>query len=108
MAATGGLVYKKDWSPKRQEKLRKIYREIVADGIITVKEIKKVLKKMGYYLDDQQAAQFLRTMDTNRDGRISYDEFFVAIKTFSIYYPKTPKALRKNKDKKKDKKKYKY
>lgn len=101
MAATGGLVIKKEWSAKRQAKLTKMYREIVKDGKVTPKEIKKVLKKMGYYVDEQQATQFLFAMDTNRDGRISYSEFFAAMKTFSMSYPKTPKALRKKKDKKK-------
>lgn len=95
MAATGGLVYKKEWSAKRQNKLRKMYKEICEDGKVTPKEIRKVLKKMGYYVDDYQAAQFLMAMDANGDGRLSYNEFFTAMKTFSMGYPKTPKYMRK-------------
>ena len=106
LAPTGGLVIKNTWSPKREQKLRKMYREIVADGRVTPKEVKKVLKKMGYYVDEHQAQQVLFAMDTNRDGRISFDEFYVAMKTFSMNFPKTPKALRKSKKDKKMKKKY--
>ena len=104
--ATGYRVIKANWSPKRDAKLMKLYREIVADGKITPKEAKKVLKKMGYEVSKEEALQFLFTLDVNRDGIISCEEFMAGVHAFSCNYPKTPKAYRKKS--KKDKKKYKY
>eukprot|EP01107_Rhizomastix_libera_P000900 TRINITY_DN116_c0_g1_i5.p1 TRINITY_DN116_c0_g1~~TRINITY_DN116_c0_g1_i5.p1 ORF type:complete len:167 (-),score=36.75 TRINITY_DN116_c0_g1_i5:120-620(-) len=89
MAVGPGMYIKQQWSDKREKKLYKIYHKAVKDGVITPKELKKCLIKFGYMVNDMQAMQILYTLDTNRDGHISYQEFNSGVKRFAAVFPRT-------------------
>jgi len=50
--------------------------------------MKKCLIKFGYLVNDMQAMQILYTLDTNRDGHISYQEFNAGIRQFAAVFPR--------------------
>eukprot|EP01106_Pelomyxa_sp_JSP_P005142 TRINITY_DN181_c0_g1_i12.p2 TRINITY_DN181_c0_g1~~TRINITY_DN181_c0_g1_i12.p2 ORF type:complete len:223 (+),score=57.70 TRINITY_DN181_c0_g1_i12:99-767(+) len=93
-----GLYYKPIWTIKREQKLAKLYNEVMADGVLEAKEMKHVLKKFGYHVSDEEAMWVLASMDLNHDGNISYDEFRFGIQSFCVSWPrirapgKMPKA----------------
>ena len=97
---------KDKWSEKREKKLRANYDEIMKDQYMSVAEVKSCLGQMGYALDDQQCLSFLYTIDKNRDGRISWEEFRDGVKELVTRYAQNGKD-KKGKDKKdkKDKEK---
>lgn len=82
------------WSYKRENKVRSLYRQVARDGAISGREMQYVLNRLGYMVSYQEALQVLFTLDTNRDGHISCNEFVNGIRTFSLTYPKTPKKYR--------------
>ena len=98
LAADGKHKIKDKWSEKREKKLHKAYVEIMRDQYMSVAEVKHVLEKMGYILNDQQCLCFLYTIDTNRDGHISWEEFRDGVRQLVAVYAKNGK---KKKDKKK-------
>jgi len=73
------------------------------DQYMSVAEVKQCLAGMGYNLDDQQCLSFLYTIDKNRDGRISWEEFRDGVKQLVTMYAQNGKGDKK-KDKKGDKK----
>ncbi|CAF0887003.1 unnamed protein product [Rotaria sordida] len=46
-----------------------------SDGYITTKEIKQTMKELGEPITDKQAKAMLKSADSNRDGKLSKDEF---------------------------------
>ena len=95
MAATGYMVMCGKWTPKREAKVRMLYAQAARDGAISVSEVQWVLNRLGYMVSYQEALQFLFTLDTNRDGHISCNEFCDGVRAFVACYPKTPKKYRK-------------
>ena len=95
-----GMYMKPTWSKKREEKLAKLYRKCMKDGVFTPREMQKCLKKFGYLVSDQHALQILFMMDTNRDGRLDFREFVVGMKQFVTVYPRTRKVKELKKQKK--------
>jgi len=101
------------WDEKREKKLQTAYNEIMKDQFMSVAEVKACLLEMGYDLNDQQCLSFLYTIDKNRDGRISWEEFRDGVKQLVTMYAQNGKGAKdgkkgkdgKDKDKKdKDKK----
>jgi hypothetical protein len=91
------MFYKPIWTHKREHKLQKIYYKITKDGVITHKEILKVLKEFHYELSLGEAQMFFSVLDRNRDGHISLEEFRLALQEFVVAYPRmmNPKKARK-------------
>eukprot|EP00727_Mastigamoeba_balamuthi_P011272 m51a1_g6768 putative troponin skeletal muscle-like (73) ;mRNA; r:107501-107827 len=56
------------------------------DGFIDRSEIMEVLKTAGVPANmiDQMAADVFAKADTNKDGRISFEEFQILMKTFPL------------------------
>ena len=94
MAATGYAVISGKWSYKREAKVRAIYAQVARDGALSAREVQYALNRLGYMVSYQEAIQFLFTLDTNRDGHISANEFCNGVRTFAMAYPKTPKKYR--------------
>ena len=44
-------------------------------GFITAHELREVFRRLDHQISDQQITTVLRDVDTDRDGKISYDEF---------------------------------
>jgi len=97
---------KDKWDEKREKKLRTAYDEIMKDQYMSVAEVKACLSQLGYELDEKQCLSFLYTIDKNRDGRISWEEFRDGVKALVSRYAKNGTSKgKKDKDKKdKDKK----
>ena len=87
-AMQAGMYFKPVWSPKRMQKLQKAYYDVTKDGVITPKEMKKVLKKFGYKISPYEAQWILATLDRNRDGRIDFNEFYMGIQQFCMSWPR--------------------
>jgi len=83
------MYYKPVWTPKREAKLVKVWAKIAKDGRITHKEIKKLLEKFHYKVNDHEAQWFFHTLDVNRDGRIDFPEVRLAMQQFVMTYPRT-------------------
>jgi len=94
---------KGDWNEKREKKLHTAYNEIMKDQYMSVAEVKQCLLEMGYDLNDQQCLSFLYTIDKNRDGRISWEEFRDGVKELVTKYAKNGKGKKDKKDKDKGK-----
>ena len=47
------------------------------DGFITKEELKKGLLKFGISVDDSKVETMIKNADTDKDGKINYDEFLV-------------------------------
>jgi len=90
---------KDKWDEKREGKLRAAYDEIMKDQYMSVAEVKSCLAQLGYNLDDQQCLAFLYTIDKNRDGRISWEEFRDGVKELVTRYAKNG-TCKEGKDKK--------
>ncbi|KAH9491997.1 hypothetical protein Btru_029596 [Bulinus truncatus] len=45
------------------------------DGVITAREFRSAVAKLGQNLSDAEVAEFLRSVDKDGDGVISYEEF---------------------------------
>ena len=95
MAATGYLVISGKWTYKREAKVRALYAQVARDGAISAREVQYALNRLGYMVSYQEALQFLFTLDTNRDGHISANEFCNGVRMFAMGYPKTPKKYRR-------------
>jgi len=95
---------KSEWNEKREKKLRSAYNEIMKDQYMSVAEVRKCLLEMGYDLNDQQCLCFLYTIDKNRDGRISWEEFRDGVKQLVTSFAKNGKKKDKKDKDKKDKK----
>eukprot|EP01097_Dermamoeba_algensis_P009237 TRINITY_DN6442_c0_g1_i1.p1 TRINITY_DN6442_c0_g1~~TRINITY_DN6442_c0_g1_i1.p1 ORF type:complete len:226 (+),score=67.06 TRINITY_DN6442_c0_g1_i1:140-817(+) len=96
---------KSEWNAKREEKLRKYYNECVADGKLTIPEVKKCFEKLDYSLTDAEVQKFITTVDKNRDGQVQWTEFLEGAKELTKSHPKSGKKDKKDKkDKDKDKK----
>jgi len=93
---------KDKWDEKREKKLRTAYDEIMKDKYMSVAEVKDCLAQLGYNLEDQQCLAFLYTIDKNKDGQISWEEFRDGVKELVSRYAKNGES-KKSKDKKKDK-----
>ena len=44
-------------------------------GYITVKELREVLSRLNHHVSEHRISEVLREIDTDRDGKISYEEF---------------------------------
>ena len=49
------------------------------DGFITREELKKGLAKFGLDVDDSKIESMVKKADTDKDGKINYDEFLVVM-----------------------------
>lgn len=49
--------------------------DLNGDGFISKHELKKILAAAGDKMAEKEAEELLREADTNKDGKISYDEF---------------------------------
>lgn len=49
------------------------------DGFITKEELKTGLAKFGLNVDDDKIQTMLTKADTDKDGKINYDEFLVVM-----------------------------
>lgn len=47
----------------------------VLSGYITVDELREVLNRLNHNVSDNRIADVLREIDTDQDGKISYEEF---------------------------------
>ena len=61
----------------RRENIRQIFRDIDADGDGTVdsKELRRGVERAGLKISDEQLRAAFKRMDSDRDGRLSFDEF---------------------------------
>jgi len=82
------MYFKPVWTPKRDAKLQKEWYKIARDGRVTHKEIKKLLEKFHYKVNDYEAQWFYNTLDRNRDGRIDMPEVRIAMQQFIMTYPR--------------------
>ena len=44
-------------------------------GFITVDELQEVLRRLNHHVSQHRVKEVLRQIDTNHDGKISYEEF---------------------------------
>ena len=45
------------------------------EGYITVDELREVLSRLNHNVSEKRIGEVLRGIDTDRDGKISYEEF---------------------------------
>ena len=45
------------------------------NGYITTKELNEILSRMGRHLNRHEVEAMIKTLDTNGDGKVSFDEF---------------------------------
>ena len=57
-ALTPDMYYKPIWTPKREMKLQAIWYQITCDGVITFREIMRVLHHFGYRVSEYEAQWF--------------------------------------------------
>ncbi|XP_052105377.1 calmodulin-A-like [Mytilus californianus] len=64
-------------SPATTDQFRDAFREFDKDGngVITMKEFKKAMAKVGNKLSDKQIKQMIKEVDLDGDGEINYKEF---------------------------------
>lgn len=64
-------------SPATTDQFRDAFREFDKDGngVITMKEFKKAMAKLGNKLSDKQIKQMIKEVDLDGDGEINYKEF---------------------------------
>jgi hypothetical protein len=126
-----GMDMKSSWTPRREKKLALLYKLYMTDGVLTPKELQDCLKRyfdtsfflcficshfpfpfpfpllsFGYSLSDMQALQMVKTMDTNQDGHIDFEEFRVGMKELVTCFPKKHRKHsndKKHRDKEKEK-----
>lgn len=55
------------------------------DGFITKEELKKGLLKFGISVDDSKVETMIKNADTDKDGKINYDEFLVIMGAWFPY-----------------------
>ncbi|UJR31289.1 hypothetical protein I4U23_018788 [Adineta vaga] len=57
--------------------MRKAFQCFDADssGYITINELREVLSRLNYNVSEQRLGEVLGEIDTDNDGKISYDEF---------------------------------
>lgn len=57
------------------EEIRYAFRKFDKNnnGYITVSELKKVLSKLGHKFSTKEIKNFVASVDTNKDGKLSYD-----------------------------------
>lgn len=48
---------------------------VLCKGYITVDELREVLSRLNQNVSEHRITEVLREIDTDRDGKISYDEF---------------------------------
>jgi hypothetical protein len=48
-------------------------------GYITVVELREVLSRLNYHVSERRLSDVLREIDTDHDGKISYEEFVCMI-----------------------------
>ena len=89
-----GEKVKNKWNPKRERKLHGLYQSVMRDGCITVSEVQMVLHQFKYQVDQNEALQFLYTLDKNMDGIISWEEFRDGVRSFVQVYPKSSKKYK--------------
>ncbi|CAG2235454.1 calmodulin-like [Mytilus edulis] len=63
--------------PATNDQFRDAFREFDKDGngVITMKEFKKAMAKLGNKLSDKQVKQMIKEVDLDGDGEINYKEF---------------------------------
>ncbi|XP_063428911.1 calmodulin-A-like [Mytilus trossulus] len=63
--------------PATNDQFRDAFREFDKDGngVITMKEFKKAMAKLGNKLSDKQVKQMIKEVDIDGDGEINYKEF---------------------------------
>ena len=61
----------------RRENIRQIFRDIDADGdgAVDSKELRRGVERAGLKISDEQLRAAFKRMDSDRDGRLSFDEF---------------------------------
>jgi len=57
------------------KKLFLIYFSFVLIGYITINELREVLTRLNHNVSEHRISEVLREIDTDRDGKISYEEF---------------------------------
>merc|ERR1711998_121073 len=67
---------------KLEDYLRRLFKigDRNNDGVLDALELRDLLRKSGFNLDNQTIARIMVAVDTNRDGVIQYSEFCKAIK----------------------------
>eukprot|EP00831_Metopus_contortus_P009669 TRINITY_DN1372_c0_g1_i3.p1 TRINITY_DN1372_c0_g1~~TRINITY_DN1372_c0_g1_i3.p1 ORF type:complete len:437 (-),score=89.71 TRINITY_DN1372_c0_g1_i3:35-1345(-) len=62
---------------KLQETIKTVFTKFDKDnsGFIELDEIKSIAKELGLEMTPEEASAYLKDLDTNQDGKISYDEF---------------------------------
>jgi calcium-binding protein CML len=49
------------------------------NGYVTVSELKKVLSKLGHKFSTKEIKNFVASVDTNKDGKLSYEGNFLRL-----------------------------
>lgn len=49
--------------------------DLDGDNSITATEVRRMIESRGYFVGQKECEQVIAKMDTNKDGKISYNEF---------------------------------
>ena len=61
------------------------FLDINKDGIVTEKELSKVLRYRNFYSNELELKVLMKKLDKDQDGQVSYDEFADELRPRNLY-----------------------